>query len=137
MMRTYTELIQIPTFEERYKYLRLGGGVGKETFGFERYLNQRFYHSTEWRRVRQEIIARDMGCDLAVPGREIAGRILIHHLNPVKAKDIADGSDLILNPEYLVCVSKLTHDAIHFSDDSILYHDPIVRTPNDTCLWLT
>lgn len=137
MMRTYTELIQIPTFEERYKYLRLGGGVGKETFGFERYLNQRFYHSTEWRRVRQEVIARDMGCDLAVPGREIAGRILIHHLNPVKAKDIADGSDLILNPEYLVCVSKLTHDAIHFSDDSILYHDPIVRTPNDTCPWLT
>ena len=136
MIRTYTELIQIPTFEERYRYLKLSGSVSKETFGFDRYINQQFYHSYEWKRIRNDIIARDMGCDLAVYGREICGRIFIHHMNPIKADDISKKSDLIINPEYLVCVSKLTHDAIHFSDDSILYHDPVERKPNDTCPWL-
>ena len=135
-IRTYSELILLPTFEERYKYLRLGGKVGEETFGFDRYLNQIFYKSKEWLAVRDEVILRDNGCDLAIPEREIPTRAIIHHMNPLSKEDILNRSDFLLNPEYLICVSKRTHDAIHYSDDSILVPDILVeRTRNDTCPW--
>lgn len=135
MPRTYSELIQIPTFLERYRYLRIGGRVGEETFGYDRYLNQTFYQSYEWRRLRHEIIVRDMGCDLAFEGREIFDRILIHHMNPITAEDILRHSDNVLNPEFLICTCKLTHDAIHYGDDSILYQDLVERKAGDTCPW--
>lgn len=135
MLRTYSELITIPTFMERFKYLKLNGRVGEETFGFDRYLNQTFYRSYEWRRLRDEIIVRDCGCDLAMEDREIFDRILIHHMNPIQANDILQHSDLLLNPEYLICTSKLTHDAIHYGDEQILYQEPVTRTKGDTCPW--
>ena len=134
-IRTYSELITLPTFEERYEYLRLGGKVGEETFGFDRYLNQIFYKSKEWLRVRDEVIVRDMGCDLAMLDREIFGRVFVHHMNPLNMKDIINRSDYLLNPEYLICTSKNTHDAIHYGDISILLLAPIERTRNDTCPW--
>lgn len=135
-IRTYSELISLPSFNERYKYLRLDGIVGEETFGFDRYLNQIFYKSKEWLAVRDEVILRDKGCDLAIPGREILTRAIIHHMNPLSKEDILNRTDLLLNPEYLICVSKRTHDAIHYSDDSILLPDVLVeRTRNDTCPW--
>lgn len=135
IMRTYSELITIPTFRERYEYLKLRGRVGEDTFGFDRYLNQVFYKSKEWKSIRDYVIARDLGRDLAMEGYEIYGRILIHHMNPIRKEDILYRSDLLLNPEYLVCTSKNTHDAIHFSDDSLLMAEPIERTKNDTCPW--
>ena len=135
MLRTYSELITIPTFMERFKYLKLNGRVGEETFGFDRYLNQTFYRSYEWRRLRDEIIVRDCGCDLAMEDREIFDRILIHHMNPIQANDILQHSDMLLNPEYLICTSKLTHDAIHYGDEQILYQEPVTRTQGDTCPW--
>lgn len=135
MIRTYSELITLPTFEERYKYLRLGGKVGEETFGFDRYLNQTFYKSDEWLKVRDYVIIRDNGCDLGVPGREIAGRILVHHMNPITKEDILRRSDYLLNPEYLISTVKLTHDAIHYGDDSLLFMGLVERTRNDTCPW--
>ena len=134
-IRTYSELITLPTFEERYEYLRLGGKVGEETFGFDRYLNQIFYKSKEWLRVRDEVIVRDMGCDLAMLDREIFGRVFVHHMNPLNMKDIINRSDYLLNPEYLICTSKNTHDAIHYGDISILLLAPIERVKNDTCPW--
>ena len=135
-IRTYSELIKLPTFMERYEYLRLGGKVGEETFGFDRYLNQIFYKSPEWLAIRNKIIVRDNGCDLGVPGREIRGnRILIHHMNPITVDDILNRSDFLLNPEYLICTIKNTHDAIHYGDSELLYQDPIVRSKNDTCPW--
>lgn len=135
IMRTYSELITIPTFRERYEYLKLRGRVGEDTFGFDRYLNQVFYKSKEWKSIRDYVIARDLGRDLAMESYEIYGRILIHHMNPIRKEDILYRSDLLLNPEYLICTSKNTHDAIHFSDDSLLIAEPIERTKNDTCLW--
>lgn len=135
IMRTYSELITIPTFRERYEYLKLRGRVGEDTFGFDRYLNQVFYKSKEWKSIRDYVIARDLGRDLAMEGYEIYGRILIHHMNPIRKEDILYRSDLLLNPEYLICTSKNTHDAIHFSDDSLLIAEPIERTKNDTCPW--
>lgn len=136
IIRTYSELIKIPTFEERYEYLRLGGKVGEETFGFDRYLNQIFYKSKEWLSIRNYVITRDGGCDLAIPDREIIGsRILIHHMNPITVDDILNRSDFLLNPEYLICTIKNTHDAIHYGDSKLLYKDPIVRSKNDTCPW--
>ena len=137
MIRTYSELITLPTFEERYKYLRLGGKVGEEPFGFDRYLNQTFYKSDEWLKVRDYVIIRDNGCDLGVPGREIAGRILVHHMNPITKEDILRRSDYLLNPEYLISTVKLTHDAIHYGDDSLLFMGLVERTRNDTCPWRT
>ena len=136
-IRTYSELIKLPTFEERYEYLRLGDRVGEETFGFDRYLNQKFYKSREWQDVRYFVITRDKACDLAFEDREIPDgvRILIHHMNPVKPNDLVFKRDWVLDPKYLVCVTKKTHDAIHFGDETLLYSDPIERTPNDTCLW--
>jgi hypothetical protein len=135
MIRTYSELITIPTFEERYEYLRLGGKVGEETFGFDRYLNQIFYKSEDWLKVRDYVILRDNGCDLGVPGREIPGRILVHHMNPITQEDILRRSEYLLNPEYLISTVKRTHDAIHYGDDSLLLKDPVERTKNDTCPW--
>lgn len=136
-IRTYSELITLPTFEERYRYLRLGGKVGEDTFGFDRYLNQAFYKSNEWLDVRSFVIARDCGCDLGILEREIPDgvRILIHHMNPITKEDIVRHSDLLLDPEYLITTIKRTHDAIHYGDDSILYSMPTERRANDTCPW--
>ena len=134
-IRTYSELITLPTFRERYEYLKLNGRVGEETFGFDRYLNQAFYKSEEWRAVRDYVIVRDNGCDLGMEGHEIFGKILIHHMNPISKRDILDRSDLLLNPEYLICTIKNTHDAIHFGDENLLIVAPIERRKNDTCPW--
>lgn len=133
--KTYSELVTLPTFEERYEYLKLGGTIGEETFGFDRYINQIFYRSKEWKEVRNLVIVRDNGCDLGVSDREICGRIYIHHMNPIGLEDIESKSDLLLNPEYLICVTHNTHNAIHYGDSSLLVTAPIERTPNDTCPW--
>lgn len=135
MIRIYRDLKQLPTFQERFEYLKLNGKVGEETFGFDRYFNQLFYRSKEWKDVRNYVIARDYGCDLAIFDREIFGKVLIHHMNPISLDDIWHSSDYLLNPEYLICVSKQTHDAIHYGDSSLLVLEPIVRKPNDTTLW--
>lgn len=134
-IKSYSELIQLPTFEERYRYLRLRGRVGEETFGFDRYLNQIFYNSEEWKSVRNYVIVRDNGCDLGIAGREIQSRILVHHMNPIRKEDILRRSKFLLDPEYLICTIKNTHDAIHYGDESLLIKDPIVRSKNDTCPW--
>ena len=134
-IKTYSELIELPTFEERYRYLRLSGRVGKDTFGFDRYLNQNFYRSIEWKRVRDQVIVRDNGCDLGIEDRQIAGKILIHHMNPITDKDILNLTDILLNPEYLICVSHVTHNAIHYGDENLLITEPTVRTKYDTCPW--
>lgn len=134
-IKTYSELFQLPTFEERFQYLKLSGAVGKETFGFDRYLNQNFYRSAAWKRVRDQVIVRDNGCDLGIDDRIIYGKILIHHMNPINDRDILDLTDILLNPEYLICVSHITHNAIHYSDESLLPSEPIVRFKNDTCPW--
>lgn len=134
-IRTYSELITIPTFEERYKYLKIGGKVGEETFGFERYLNQEFYKSHEWQSIRRQVIVRDLGCDLGIKDREIHGKIIVHHMNPITIDDIIEASDFLLNPEYLICTLKSTHDAIHYGDESLLIKAPVERTKNDTCPW--
>ena len=134
-IRTYSELITLPTFEERFRYLQLGGKVGEDTFGHDRYLNQMFYTSDEWRRIRRDVIVRDNGCDLGIQDREIHGLIIIHHMNPITIEDILNRSEFLLNPEYLISTVKNTHDAIHFSDERILITDPIERRPNDTCPW--
>lgn len=135
-IKRYSELIQLPTFEERYKYLRLGGKVGEETFGFDRYLNQIFYKSREWLALRDKIILRDHGCDLGISGREVFKRIIIHHMNPLTKEDILNRSDFLLNPEFLISTSRRTHEAIHYSDNSILTPDILPeRFANDTCPW--
>ena len=135
-IRTYSELIRIPTFIERYNYLKLDGEVGEETFGVDRYLNQRFYHSDAWRPIRDRVIARDLGCDLGIADREIHGRIIVHHMNPVCVDDILQFRDEILNEEFLICCSNDTHQAIHYGDVSKLkMYEPIIRTANDTCPW--
>lgn len=135
IIRTYSELITLPTFEERFEYLRLGGKVGEATFGFDRYLNQIFYNSDEWRSIRDYVIMRDAACDLGIPGREIYSRVLIHHMNPITKEDILRRSKFLLEPEYLITTIKNTHDAIHYGDASILVKPLVERTPNDTCPW--
>ena len=135
LIRCYTDLIQLPTFKERYEYLRLGGIVGQDTFGFDRYLNQKFYHSQEWKQIRRDVIIRDHGRDLAMEGYELNDNVFVHHMNPILPKDLVNVPDEIMNPEYLICVSKRTHDAIHFGDASLLPGLPIERTPNDMCPW--
>ena len=135
IIKSYSELCQLSTFEERYRYLRLFGTVAGETFGFDRYLNQIFYKSKEWLDIRDEVIIRDNGCDLGIEGREIHSKILIHHMNPITVKDILERSDFLLNPEYLISTVKNTHDAIHYGDSSLLVKDPIERRKNDTCPW--
>lgn len=134
-IRTYSELIKLRTFEERFQYLQLNGRVGEETFGFDRYLNQKFYNDPEWLHIRDQVIIRDNGCDLAMPDREIKTRILVHHMNPIDKEDILRRSDFLLNPEYLICTIKATHDAIHYGDESKLIIMPPERRPNDTCPW--
>lgn len=135
MLRTYSELISIPTFEERFRYLALHGAVGRETFGYDRWFNQRFYSSPEWRRLRRDIIIRDNGCDLGLNGYELGDRAYIHHMNPIVMDDVVQRSDLLLNPEYLITVSFQTHQAIHYGDEALLPFEPAARRPNDTCPW--
>ena len=136
MIRTYSELSQLASFKERFEYLQLDGTVGTDTFGFDRWLNQKFYRSREWKRLRDEIIIRDNGCDLGIEGFEIRGRIYIHHMNPILQKDILDQTDLLLNPDFLICCTHETHNAIHYGDDSFISSlEPVMRTRNDTCPW--
>lgn len=136
MIRTYSELSQMASFKDRFEYLSLDGAVGTETFGFDRYINQQFYRSQEWKRIRNEIIVRDNGCDLGIEGFEIYGRIYIHHMNPIMLKDIVHQTDFLLNPEYLICTTHQTHNAIHYGDESLLSTlEPVQRTRNDTCPW--
>ena len=134
-IRTYSELITIPTFEERFEYLQLKGSVGKDTFGYDRYLNQVLYRSPEWKRLRNQIIIRDDGCDLACDGYDIYGKVLIHHLNPITVEDVLARSRKVFDPDNLVCVSHSTHNAIHYGDVDLLVTGPIIRTKNDTCPW--
>ena len=135
IIRTYSELIKLPTFEERFQYLKLDGDVGVETFGFDRYLNQAFYSSDEWKSIRNQVIIRDNGCDLGIEGREIYKRMIIHHMNPITKEDLLYRTEYLLNPEYMICTMKNTHDAIHYGDENLLFKDPIERKPNDTCPW--
>ncbi len=134
-IRTYSELSKLPTFKQRFNYLNLNGIVGEDTFGFERYLNQRFYQSEEWKRIRREVIFRDNGCDLGLDGYQLNRGIVIHHMNPITKLDIVDASEFLLNPEYLICTSFSTHNAIHYGDEDSLIKDPVTRRPNDTCPW--
>lgn len=134
--RSYKQLRQYKTFEERYDYLRIGGIVGETTFGFDRYLNQALYKSKEWRQFRNDVIIRDNGCDLGIEGRDILGdRIIIHHLNPLTVKDVQERSNALFDMDNVICVSFNTHQAIHFGDESLLPKDPLIRKPNDTCPW--
>lgn len=135
MIRTYKDLLAFSSFEERYEYLRLDGLVGEDTFGFDRYLNQIFYCSPEWKRIRDFIILRDNGCDLGINGFEIPGKIIIHHMNPILSKDITERSDYLLNPDYLITTSHRTHNAIHYGNSLLLPRNPICRSKNDTCPW--
>lgn len=135
-IKTYSELITLPTFEERYRYLRLDGKVGADTFGFDRYINQVFYQrDPRWKSVRDKVIIRDNGCDLGIEGREIYGRVFVHHMNPIRIEDFERDSEFLLNPEYLITTMHSTHNAIHYGDESLLMLGPIVRTKNDTCPW--
>jgi len=134
-IRSYSELRRLETFEERYRYLQLRGQVGDPTFGFDRYLNQRFYTSKEWRDVRNFVIARDEGLDLGVPGYEIFDKIIIHHMNPMVAEDIVHGNDDILDPEFLITTTHQTHNAIHYGDENLLAKPLVERRPGDTRLW--
>lgn len=134
-IRTYSELITLPTFEERFKYLQLNGQVGESTFGFDRYMNQVFYRSQKWKSIRDFVIIRDCGCDLGVEGYDIHGKIIIHHMNPLSMRDIETESDFLLNPDFLICTTHNTHNAIHYGDEKLLVTAPIERTKNDTCPW--
>ena len=134
-IKTYSELSKLITFEERYNYLRLNGFVGKETFGFDRYLNQVFYKSSKWRSIRDFVIVRDNGCDLGIEGREIHGRIIIHHMNPITIQDITQQTDFLLDPEFLISTIHETHNAIHYGDMNLLIREPVERQRNDTCPW--
>lgn len=136
IIRTYAELVTLPTLKERFEYLKLAGVVGKATFGYDRYLNQRFYKSYEWRSLRNHIITRDGGCELGLDDYEIRGRIFIHHMNPIVDDDIIDDSDYLMNPNYLICVSQEMHNALHYGNEDILRAKQLVeRRPNDTCPW--
>lgn len=136
MIRTFSELSQLATFEDRFRYLQLSGSVGKDTFGFDRYINQMFYRSREWKSVRDQVIIRDNGCDLGVEGYEIYGRIYIHHMNPIMLKDIKDSTEFLLDPEYLITTTFNTHNAIHYGNEDFLSTlKPIERSKNDTCPW--
>ena len=135
-IRTYSEMIALPTFEERFRYLQLKGSVGKETFGFDRFINQYLYQrSKQWKEIRDYVITRDNGCDLGVEDRLIGGRIMVHHMNPLTIDDIMRESDFVFDPEYLISTSHNTHNAIHYGDESLLITVPISRSKNDTCPW--
>jgi hypothetical protein len=135
VLRTYSELRRLETLEERYRYLAVRGTVGRETFGFDRYLNQQFYTSTEWRQIRNHVISRDNGCDLGIVGYEIRDRIYIHHMNPMTVNEIVTGDPRILDPEFLIAVTQRTHNAIHYGDESSLPRPLVERRPGDTKLW--
>lgn len=135
-IRCYSELSKLKTFEERYEYLRLDGIVGEETFGFDRYLNQQFYQNDpDWKRTRRIVIMRDLGCDLGIEDREIHGRIIVHHMNPITMYDLVNRTKYLLDPEYLICTLDSTHNAIHYGDEQLLMKGPVERTKNDTCPW--
>ena len=135
MIRCYSELKQIDSFNERYLYLKLNGIVAEETFGYDRYVNQQLYKSQKWRNTRRKIIIRDNGCDLGVDGYELDDYIMVHHINPITLEDIEEERDIIFNPENLICCSQRTHRAIHYGDESLLPKEPIIRRPGDTCPW--
>ena len=135
-IKTYSELIQLPTFKERYRYLRLKGQVGRDTFGHDRYINQILYQRhPKWKSARDQVIIRDNGCDLGVEGYEIHGKIIVHHMNPITMDDIENESDFLFDPEFLICTTHSTHNAIHYGDEDLLIVEPIIRTKNDTCPW--
>lgn len=134
-IRTYSELIKFQSFTDRFNYLRLDGSVGDSTFGFDRYINQIFYRSNKWRSIRDHVIIRDNGCDLGVDGFDIHGRVLIHHMNPITIEDIREESEFLLNPDFLICTTHNTHNAIHYGDERLLITAPVERTKNDTCPW--
>jgi len=133
--RSYHELIQIPDYLDRFKYLKLDGAVGRETFGYDRYLNQILYTSEDWRKFRREIIKRDLGCDMAHSDYEIPKRAIVHHINPITIEDVINRSPKIFDPDNVILVSHMTHEAIHYGNDSLLMKPPIIRTPNDTSPW--
>lgn len=133
--RTYSDLISLPTFLERYRYLRLGGNVGLETFGHNRYLNQILYTSDRWRSFRDKIIIRDNGCDLGMEGFEIYDRILVHHINPITVEDVLNENQKVFDPDNVICTSHNTHQAIHYGDENLLITEPVERFRNDTCPW--
>lgn len=135
MIRTYSELITLSTFTERFLYLKLDGAIGKETFGFKRWINQEFYHCDEWLRFRDDIIIRDEGCDLGVQGYDIYGSVLIHHLNPITYEDILHRAPCVFDPENVICTQLSTHNAIHYGDENLLILSPVERSRNDTCPW--
>ena len=135
MIRTYRECIQLPTFQERYRYLQIGGQVGKETYGFDRYLNQMLYRTPEWKRFRRDMIVRDNGCDLGCEGYEIYGNVLVHHVNPITVEDVINRNPCIFDPNNVICTSLNTHNAIHYGDETLLITEPVIRKPNDTCPW--
>lgn len=134
-IKTYSELINLLTFEERFEYLKIGGSVGASTFGFDRYLNQDFYRSREWKHLRRQIFLRDMGCDLACEDRPIVGRYVVHHINPISKDDIIHASDFLLNPEYLITTDLDTHNSIHYGIDRDEPSKFVTRRPNDMCPW--
>lgn len=135
IIRRYSELKRLKTFKERYEYLRIGGLVGESTFGFERYLNQALYTSQKWRQLRNSIIIRDNGCDLGIEGYDLHDKIIVHHMNPLTKEQFMDPDDSMFDPEFLICVSMATHNAIHYGDASLLPKDPVKRYPNDMCPW--
>lgn len=135
MIRTYSELRRLKTFKERYDYLRLKGDVGRSTFGFDRYMNQVFYRSREWKRVRDQVIIRDQGCDLGIPGYDITGHVVIHHMNPILPDDIVESTEILLDIDCLISTTHRTHMAIHYGDESLLYKPPVERRPGDTIPW--
>lgn len=134
-LRSYSELIELDTFEERYKYLQIRGEVGCPTFGGNRWVNQQFYTSRAWRLLRRDVIVRDRGCDLGIAGREIHSGLIVHHMNPIDQRDIEYGTPKALDPENLICTTLRTHNAIHFGDESLLLTEFVPRTPGDTKLW--
>lgn len=135
IIKSYSELILLPSFYERFKYLQLNGTVGKDTFGYDRYLNQILYNSQEWKRFRDRIIVRDNGCDLACEGYEIHSRILVHHINPISVEDVANRNPMVFDPENVISTTHNTHNAIHYGDENLLITAPVERTKNDTCPW--
>lgn len=136
-IKTYSELVTIPSFLERFRYLKLNGIVGQSIFGFDRYINQKFYRTSEWKKIRRQVILRDCGCDLGCEGYEIPSgvNIIVHHMNPMAIKDIVNKQEWILDPEFLICTTKRTHDALHYGDETLLYYEPVERTKGDTCPW--
>lgn len=135
MIRCYKDLSRLESFMERYQYLKIHGKVGEETFGLDRYINQSLYKSQRWKNIRSQVIIRDNGCDLGVDGHEIDRYIVVHHMNPITLEDIEEERDVVFDPEYLICCTSRTHQAIHFGDEGLLPKDYIERRPNDTCLW--